>query len=135
MEASRSATARAMWKRFMVNLAACFSVRMDVWGNATRTSADLPKRLDRFRRIGFQPRHARAQRRADLLDRMLEVGLLVALVVGQARGVFGGPGFREGAVLDFLQHVLHPRLHAGVDDARTADVVAVLRGLGHVLQH
>src|SRR5690348_13222406 len=89
------------------------ATRLSRWREQNRVraaaSADFLQGRCCWRRSGsrIQPRHARAQCRADLLDLMVEVGLLVGLVVRQSGGVFGGPFLCERAVLDLLEHLAH----------------------------
>src|SRR5436309_6584849 len=59
--------------------------------------------------------------RADLFDRMVEIGLLQPLVVRQAGVVLSLPFAREFAALDFFQHLFHALLGIGIDDARRSE--------------
>src|SRR4051812_15774942 len=81
------------------------------------------------------PRHHAAQLLADGLDLVLGVGgpQLVEPLAPAAR--LGDPLLGEGAVLDLGEDLLHLGLHVGVDDARPAGDVAVLRGVGDRVAH
>ena len=70
-----------------------------------------------------------AQLGADLLDRVVAVGLAHALEVRPAAVVLGDPVARERAVLDVLEDVAHDAARLLVDDPRAGHVVAVLGGV------
>src|SRR5690606_17656335 len=73
-----------------------------------------------LRALLVQPRHARAQRGADLLDRVLQV-LAHELVVDRLAGlVLLDPRAGELALLDVLEDAAHLLLGAVVHDARPA---------------
>ena len=57
------------------------------------------------------------------------------LEVRSAGFVFGDPLFRERAVLDFGQDLLHGLANTRVDDSRTAAVVAVLGSITYGITH
>src|SRR5580704_45947 len=102
------------------------------WGRARRHTRRAPYRSGT---LLLQPRHARAQRRAGLLDRVRQVLLQELLVVHLAGGVFLDPLAGELAALHFLQHLAHLVLDALIHDARTAREVAVFGGLADELVH
>src|SRR5690349_22586660 len=83
----------------------------------------------------FQPRHAGAQRRTDLLDLVIEIGLHERVVVRAAARVLGDPLLDELALLDLLQDLAHLLLGLVVDHARAARQVAVLGRVGDELVH
>src|SRR5260221_8655461 len=83
----------------------------------------------------LQPGHAGPELRAPLLDRLLEVGLEQAPVVGAARFALADPLARKAAAADFLEYLAHLLAHALVDDARAARQVAEFRGVADVLVH
>src|SRR5882757_3312786 len=89
-------------------------------------------------RLLVHPAHQLAQLPAGGLQQVALVGLLVLVVLRQARVVLGDPGVREGAVLDLTEDLLHLGLGLVGDDPRTGDVVAPLGGLrdrpAHLLQ-
>src|SRR5580698_3068443 len=84
---------------------------------------------------GFQPRHARAQLRADFLDRVAEVGLEQLRVLAPPVLGLGNPLARELALLDFGQDLLHLPLGRLVHDARTAGEISVLGRLADEAVH
>src|SRR4051812_13851830 len=57
-------------------------------------------------RLGLQPGHVGAQARADLLDRLGQIGIVHRLVVGLSRLVLADPLAGEGAALDIVEHLL-----------------------------
>src|SRR5580658_2884313 len=82
-----------------------------------------------------EPRHARPQSRAHLLDLPVDVRGEQLLVVRLAGLVLLDPLTGELAALYFLQHLAHLLLDALIDDARSTRQIAVLRGLGDELMH
>src|SRR4029077_19023079 len=100
-------------------------------GTRNRRSADrppsLPRRLD--------PGHHLAQPTAHLLDGVIGVALSHREEAGAVRLVLQHPLPRELAGLDLGEDLLHLGLGPGVDDARAAGVVAVLRGVGDRVAH
>src|SRR5438045_2261872 len=72
------------------------------------------------------PGHHFAQARADLLDRQLRGHAPLAEQPGRAGAVLEHELLRVLAVLDAVQRLLHALTHAGVDDFRPGDVLAVL---------
>src|SRR5918999_5688547 len=81
--------------------------------------------------VALDPAHQLAELAAHTLDRVPLALLAELLELRATRVLVVDEALRERAVLDVRQHLLHPRLHARVDDARAGDVVAVLRGVGH----
>src|SRR5205085_11344855 len=85
--------------------------------------------------VGVQPRHHRAEPRADLLD-LGSPGLLAHLLeVREAVLGLAHPLLRELPALDLVEDAAHLRAGLLVDNARPACVVAVLRGVGDGVPH
>src|SRR2546430_5996947 len=104
-------------------------------GLATMGTSSGPQMGEPLRTLLVEPRHARPQRRADLLDLAIDVLVEEPLVVGAAGRVFADPLARELAALHFLQHLAHLVLHALIHDAGSAGEIAVLGGLADELMH
>src|SRR5690349_15402127 len=115
-------------------------------GDCSPSRSVVSKIITRSRDIGvtspskklsalLQPRHARAQLLADLLDRMIEIRLHEAVVLLAAAVVFLDPLLDELALLDLLEDLAHLFLGLVVDHARAASEVAVLGRVGDVLVH
>src|ERR1700733_7740591 len=83
----------------------------------------------------FQERHHFAQLGAHLFDGLVFLTLSHAEEFCAAGFVFAQPLFGELARLNLRQNLLHLGARLGVDDARTARIIAVLRRIGNRVAH
>src|ERR1700676_3396350 len=77
----------------------------------------------------FQERHHLAELGADLLHLLVLRRFAHGQELVAAALVFGDPSFGEFAGLNLRQNLLHLGARLFVNDARTASVVAILRGI------
>src|SRR5271169_1668501 len=84
---------------------------------------------------GFQPRHAGAQLRADLLDRVRQIRFQQLRILAAAALVLGDPLTRKFTLLNLGENLAHFLLGRLVHHARSARQIAVLCGLADEAMH
>src|SRR5438045_4177713 len=142
LETGKPASMMSTFSRASCSAISTFSARVRAMPGACSPSRSVvskirtsPSGIGDHLLVGVQPRHHRAEPRADLLD-LGPPGLLAHLLeVREAVLGLSDPLLRELAALDLVQDAAHLRAGLLVDDARSARVVAVLRGVGDGVPH
>src|SRR5882724_8759577 len=109
--------------------------KISTWSGLGAIRVSLLLRVSGSGAFLVEPRHACAQRCADLFDRVIDVLREELAVVLAAAGVLLDPLSGELARLHFLEHLAHLVLHAVIDDSRAASEIAVLGRLADELVH
>src|SRR5579875_2420172 len=104
-------------------------------GRRLRTGWGMRAVLIRRDLAALQPGHHGAQLVADLFDLVLLGGPAHIVEGWTAVDVLGHPALGELAALDVLQHLVHRLPHPVVDDARPADIIAILGGVADRVAH
>src|SRR3569833_3291327 len=100
--------------------------RRAAWCRRSGRGCPSPASLPRLDGDGVEERHHRAQRRADLLDRLILLGAAAGLELGRAVRDLGDPRLRERAGADVGEQLLHRGLRLGPDLLVAGFVVAPL---------
>src|SRR5438477_1653413 len=142
LETGKPASMMSTFSRASCSAISTFSARVRAMPGACSPSRSVvskmrtsPSAIGDHLLVGVQPRHHRAEPRADLLDLGTPCRLPHSLEVREAVLGLAHPLLRELAALDLVQDAAHLRAGLLVDDARPARVVAVLGRVGDRVAH
>src|SRR3954470_2835372 len=141
-ETGKPASMMSTFSRASCSAISTFSARVRAMPGACSPSRSVvskmrtsPSGIGDHLLVGVQPRHHRAQPRADLLDLGSPCLLAHLLEVREAVLGLSDPLLRELPALDLVEDAAHLRSGLLVHHARPARVVAVLRRVGDRVPH